>query len=63
MITRLINFCWGIFKLGCALAVLAAVGLTVLLFMRMDEEIRRHVQDALAEKFPQLNVSVGGARR
>ena len=28
----------------------------------MDDEIRRHAQRTLAEHFPQLNVSVGGAR-
>ena len=28
----------------------------------MDEEIRRHVEQTLAERWPQLDVSVGGAR-
>ena len=62
MITRLINICWSIFKLGLGLAVLAAVGVTISLFMRVDDEIRQHVQQELAEYFPQLNVSIGGAR-
>jgi len=28
----------------------------------MDEEIRRHAERTLAEQFPQLNISIGGAR-
>lgn len=61
-IVRLINFCWFFFKLGAALVLVAAVAVGVYLFTRMDDEIRRQVQQTLAEHFPQLNVSVGGAR-
>jgi len=58
----LINTCWYLFKLGAALTVVAALTVAVYLFMRMDDEIRLHVQQTLAEHFPLLNVSVGGAR-
>jgi hypothetical protein len=61
-IVRLINFCWFFFKLSVALVLVAAVAVGVYLFTRMDDEIRRQVQQTLAEHFPQLNVSVGGAR-
>ncbi len=44
------------------LAVLVAVGLAVFLFTRLDDEIRRQVQQTLAKQFPQYNISVGGAR-
>ncbi|MCH2114179.1 MAG: AsmA-like C-terminal region-containing protein [Pirellulales bacterium] len=44
------------------LVAVVAIGGAVFLFARMDEEIRHHVEKGLAEKFPQLNVSVGGAR-
>jgi len=61
-ITRFINICWSFFKLGAVLAVLVAVGLAIFLFTRLDDEIRRQVQQKLAQQFPQYNVSVGGAR-
>ncbi len=44
------------------MAVIAAIGIGVYLFTRMDNEIRRHAQQILADQFPQLNVSIGGAR-
>ncbi len=61
-IVRLINFCWFFFKLSATLVLVAAVAVGVYLFTRMDDEIRRQVQQTVAEHFPQLNVSVGGAR-
>ena len=42
--------------------VVAVLAVGVYLFTRMDDEIRRYAQQALAEQFPHLNVSVGGAR-
>ena len=62
MVSRFINICWSFFKLAVVLAVLAVVGIAVFLFTRMDDEIRRHVEHTLAERFPQLDVRVGGAR-
>jgi len=44
------------------LVLVAAVAIGVYLFTRMDDEIRRVVQKQLSEHFPQLNVSVDGAR-
>ena len=44
------------------LAVIAGIGVAVFLFMRMDDEIRHQAERFLADKFPHLNVSVGGAR-
>ena len=44
------------------LVAVAAISVAVFLFVRMDDEIRRQVEQGLAEKFPQFNVSVGGAR-
>jgi uncharacterized protein involved in outer membrane biogenesis len=34
----------------------------VYVYVRMDDEIRRHVETMLAERYPQFEVSVGGAR-
>jgi len=42
--------------------VVAVLAVGVYLFVRMDDEIRRHVQQALADQFPHLNVSISGAR-
>lgn len=32
------------------------------MYVRMDDEVRRHVETCLAERYPQLTVTVGGAR-
>lgn len=61
-IARLVNFCWFFFKYGVTLLLVAAVALGVFLFTRMDDEIRRVVQQTLSDHFPHLNISVGGAR-
>ncbi|MCH7750773.1 MAG: DUF748 domain-containing protein [Planctomycetes bacterium] len=61
-IARLINLCWFFFKLGVTLMLVAAVAIGVYLFTRMDDEIRRYVQQTLTDHFPHLNISVGGAR-
>lgn len=58
----MINVCWYFFKLGIALAAVLLVAIAIYLYSRMDSEIRRQVQQTLAEQFPHLNVSVGGAR-
>ncbi len=42
--------------------MVAVLAVGVYMFTRMDDEIRRHVEQTLAEHFPHLNVSVGGAR-
>ncbi|MEN1681185.1 MAG: AsmA-like C-terminal region-containing protein [Planctomycetota bacterium] len=59
---RLINTCWTFFKWGCALLLIAALTASGYLYFRLDEEIRRYAQQMLAEQYPQLQVSVGGAR-
>lgn len=56
------NICWYFFKLAAVLAVFVAVGLAIFLFTRLDDEIRRQAEQALAEALPQFNVSIGGAR-
>ncbi len=44
------------------MALVAAAAIGVYMYVRMDDEIRRHIEAMLAERYPQLNVSVGGAR-
>lgn len=62
MINRLINCCWFFFKIGVTLALVAAVTVGVYLFTRVNDEIRQLAEQMLAEQFPQLNGSIGGAR-
>ncbi|MCA9231717.1 MAG: hypothetical protein KDA57_13780 [Planctomycetales bacterium] len=61
-IAPLVNTCWSLFKLAAILTLVVALGLGVYLFTRMDDEIRRYAEQVIAEKFPQFNVSIGGAR-
>jgi len=42
--------------------LVVAIAVGVYFYSRMDEEIRIFAEQMLSEKFPQLNVSVGGAR-
>ncbi len=50
------------FKIGVTLALVAAVTIGVYLFTRVNDEIRLLAEQMLAEQFPQLNGSIGGAR-
>ena len=59
---KLIDSCWFVFKIALVVALLAAIGGGAYFYAHMDDEIRQYVETALAEKFPQLEVSVGGAR-
>ena len=62
IVARFINGCWYFFKIGLAVALVGAAAIGVYLYVRVDDEIRRHVESFLAERYPQLKVSVGGAR-
>ncbi len=58
----MINVCWYYFKAGVVVALVGGVGTGVYLYVRIDDEIRAHVEGLIADRFPQLRVSVGGAR-
>ena len=58
----MINVCWYFFKVGLVVALVGGVATGVYLYVRMDDEIRVHVEGLLADRFPQFKVSVGGAR-
>jgi hypothetical protein len=62
IVTSLVNGCWSLFKAALAVGVIAAAAIGVYLYVRMDEEIRRHVEMVLAERLPQMDVNVRGAR-
>jgi hypothetical protein len=62
LINRLINTCWYFFKFGLAVLLAVALAIGVYFYSRMDDEIRQFAEQMLSGQFPQLNVSVGGAR-
>jgi hypothetical protein len=62
IVSRLVNTCWSLFKVAVAVALVGGIGTGVYMYVRMDDEIRRRVESFLAERYPQFEVSVGGAR-
>ena len=50
-------------KWGLALAAVAAVALGFYAYNRVDEEVRRHVEERFAKHYPRLTVSVHAAKR
>jgi hypothetical protein len=62
IVRHAVNACWYIFKTGAAVAIVGAVAVGVYMYARMDDEIRRQVESFLSERYPHLNVNVGGAR-
>ena len=58
---RLINFCWFWFKWGLIACAIGAALLVPYFYHRMDEEIRRRVEDLLARKYPGLQVKIRSA--
>jgi hypothetical protein len=47
---------------GVAVVLVGAVATGVYMYVRMDDEIRQHVESMLRERYPQLSIHVGGAR-
>jgi hypothetical protein len=60
--TRLINCCWSLFQWGLFLAVAAALVVGGYLYFRLDDEIRRQVEQRIASHYRHLDVHIGGAR-
>ena len=58
---RLINFCWFWFKWGLIACVIGAALLVPYFYHRMDEEIRRRVEDLLAKQYPGLQIKIHSA--
>ena len=58
---RLINFCWFWFKWGLIACVIGAALLVPYFYHRMDEEIRRRVEELLAKQYPGLQVKLHSA--
>ena len=59
--SRLINFCWFWFKWGLIACVVGAALLVPYFYHRMDEEIRRRVEDLLAKQYPGLQIKIHSA--
>ena len=62
IVSRLVNACWSLFKFAVGLVLIGVVAIGLYMYVRMDDEIRRHVETFLGERYPHLEVSVGGAR-
>jgi AsmA-like C-terminal region len=60
--TRTVNACWSLFKWALFLSLAAALGVGGYFYFRLDDEIRRQVEQRLAAHYPNLNVHVGRAR-
>src|SRR5688572_26263713 len=60
--TRLVNTCWPLFQWGLILSVAAALGVGGYYYIRLDDEIRRQVEQRLAAHYPNLSIHVGRAR-
>ncbi|MDC0936697.1 hypothetical protein OAS39_10455, partial [Pirellulales bacterium] len=58
----MINFCWSLFKLSAGVALVLGIGAAMYFYTQMDDQVRRYAEQSLAEHFPHLDVSVGGAR-
>ena len=62
ILTRLVNFCWLLFRLCLFLAVAGAIGVGGYLYFRLDDEIRRQVEQRLADHYREFEVHVRSAR-
>jgi hypothetical protein len=51
-----------VFKVGLAVSLVCGAAIGAYMYMRMDDEIRRHVETLLAQRYPHLSVTVGSAR-
>jgi hypothetical protein len=56
-----VKFCWSVFKWGLLVGLAAAVVAVPLLYQRLDEEIRRRVEEHFARHYPDLKVTVRSA--
>lgn len=60
--TSLVNFCWSLFKWSLLLAFVSALAAGGYLYFRLDDEIRRQVQQRFANHYVNFDVHVGSAR-
>jgi hypothetical protein len=60
-VTRLINFCWCWFKWGLIACVIGAALAVPYFYHRMDDEIRRRVEELFAKQYPNLQVKIRSA--
>jgi hypothetical protein len=62
MLRDLVNSCWFAFKWGILAALLAAIGLGLYYYSRLNDEIRQRVQTKLALAYPNLTVYLRSAQ-
>jgi hypothetical protein len=59
---RIVNGCWSLFQWGMCLVVIAALAAGSYLYFRLDDEIRRQVEQRLSDHYRHLEIHVGSAR-
>ena len=62
VLRNFINACWFAFKWGLLAALLAAVGLGLYFYGRLNDEIRIRVQAKFAAAYPNLSVTIRSAQ-
>jgi len=60
--TSLVNFCWSLFKWTLVLALTGVLAVGGYLYFRLDDEIRRQVEQRFANHYVDFDVHVGSAR-
>jgi len=61
IIQAVVNFCWSVLKWGLLIGLAGAVIAVPLLYQRVDEEIRRRVEQHFVRRYPDLKVTVRSA--
>ncbi|HEY2881913.1 MAG TPA: hypothetical protein VGJ15_05755, partial [Pirellulales bacterium] len=62
MIRSLLSACWFAFKWGLLAALVAAIGVGLFYYSRLNDEIRQRVQIKFATAYPNLRVTVHSAQ-
>lgn len=57
-----VNLCWGFFKWGLLVALIAAIAAVPYFYDRLDSEIRQRLQALLSEQYEGLDISVRSAQ-
>ena len=57
-----VNLCWGLFKWGLLVALIAAIAAVPFFYDRLDSEIRQRLLTMLSEQYQDLGISIRSAQ-
>lgn len=57
-----VNLCWGLFKWGLLVALIAAIAAVPFFYDRLDSEIRQRLLTMLSEQYQDLDISIRSAQ-